>query len=285
MKKSLQKKFVFLLFVVSSVSATVYCILNSGLSSTHGNIFLLFTYTLPFTAVYLHAAYMLGPKRSLLFLLLASSVGLIFEIIGVNFGTALNTAYSYDMPGPSLFGVPLIIPLFWFVFIYTAYGLVNTALVKNDGKIPSCKNCNKKILYILVLFDALLVTLIDLVMDPVMVKWGQWTWQGNGFYFNIPTENFIGWFLVALIVSGIYRYFEYLYPYNRYAEKSRLNYVPVIGYVMIVSTFAYFSFKLYITSLGLITIFLYLPLLYLIFSTLGKNPKLLFSKQHIFKSK
>jgi len=130
--------------VVSSVSATVYCILNSGLSSTHGNIFLLFTYTLPFTAVYLHAAYMLGPKRSLLFLLLASSVGLIFEIIGVNFGTALNTAYSYDMPGPSLFGVPLIIPLFWFVFIYTAYGLVNTALVKNDGKIPSCKNCNKK---------------------------------------------------------------------------------------------------------------------------------------------
>lgn len=41
----------------------------------------------------------------------------------------------------------------------------------------------------------------DLVLDPVAAVRGFWVWEESGWYQGIPTQNFVGWFAVAALLS------------------------------------------------------------------------------------
>jgi lycopene beta-cyclase len=53
------------------------------------------------------------------------------------------------------------------------------------------------------LLVALGFTAWDLFLDPQMVGWGFWVWEGTGAYFGIPLVNFLGWFLVSGLITWI----------------------------------------------------------------------------------
>lgn len=267
--KFLNEKLIWGLFFISALFAVVSNLSGAGLGSTENGLILLFAFVLPFLAVYAHAFYALGGGRSLFFLILSASIGLIFEIVGVNFGTAFGNSYSYAMSGPDIAGVPLIIPLFWFVFIYTAYGSVNALIKIKGGGIPAAPMDKIKSLVFLVLSEAALVTIIDLIMDPVMVSRGEWTWGGGGPYFNIPTENFLGWFLISLLVTGIYRTFEYYYPGGGRKNEGSVIYIPLFGLTTIYISFILYAFMIPLWSLGLLSVFLYLPLVFFLLNAVG----------------
>ncbi|OGF35573.1 hypothetical protein A2303_01010 [Candidatus Falkowbacteria bacterium RIFOXYB2_FULL_47_14] len=271
--KLLNQKLIWGLFIISVGFTVIGNAFDAGLGSVAGKPLLLLNYVLPFLAVYAHALYVLGTGRSLFFLGLSFFTGLSFEMIGVNFGTAFGSFYSYAMPGPSLAGVPLVIPLFWFVFIYTVYGSVNAFIRIKGGTLPVRGTGGFGFLSALVLLDAFLVTAIDLVMEPVMVGWEKWTWTGTGPYFGIPTENFLGWFLVALIVSGIYRAFEYYKPGNEPDRTDRATYIPLMGLISIYASFTLYAFMVPIFSLGLISAFVYLPLIFFLLNAAGNALK------------
>ena len=74
---------------------------------------------------------------------------------------------------------------------------------------------------------------IDLVMDPVSIRSGAWTWVHGGPYFGVPIGNFVGWFFVTIVATGVFRLFEYYSPRKAPTIASSIALIPVLGYLLI----------------------------------------------------
>lgn len=183
---------------------------------------------IPVALLVVHSIITLSKFRSALFILLASSVGTIMEYIGLRDGTFFGGHYIYK-PQLTLFTVPVSVIFYWTVFIYTGYCLTNAFLYWLKIQKPNIKNKNIFLLILTILLDGYFVTAIDLFMDPIAVKSGSWKWIEGGSYFNIPIGNFIGWFIVTIIVVSVFRTFEYFFPQKETFNKS-IFIIPVLGY-------------------------------------------------------
>src|SRR5208283_1006591 len=78
------------------------------------------------TLLTLHSMWTLGLYRGLSLVAISFIIGLLSEVVGVRYGTVFGGRYMYN-PGiyPQVFGVPLLVPLIWAGFIYTAYSAVS----------------------------------------------------------------------------------------------------------------------------------------------------------------
>ncbi len=180
---------------------------------------------LPVILLMMHCVYSLFLKRGLALIFFICSCGLIAEIIGLKTGLLFGSHYRYNpdsllmfsrLPlfGQGMFfcGVPLLVVFYWAVFIYAGYSISNSFLFwQGQGK-PSHQAKNTALLVKLILLDAFIVLALDLVMDPVLVNAGNWAWHKPGAYFGVPAGNFLGWFAVAIVLSGAFRIFEYNFP-------------------------------------------------------------------------
>ena len=127
--------------------------------------------------------------RFLQFLLFSFIIGMLVELIGVHTGYLFG-AYHYDNNlGIKFFKVPLVIGLNWGLLTAVTASLANRFFVNEKVKIIS---------------GALLMTLFDVLMEPVAVKSGFWTWTKG----EIPLYNFICWFLVSILLQGIFFKFK-----------------------------------------------------------------------------
>lgn len=183
---------------------------------------------IPVALLVVHSVITLSKFGSALFVLLASSIGTIMEYIGLRDGTFFGGHYIYK-PQLTLFTVPVSVIFYWAVFIYTGYCLTNAFLYWLKIQKPNLKNKNIFLLILAILLDGYFVTAIDLFMDPIAVKSGSWKWIEGGPYFGIPIGNFIGWFIVTIMVVSIFRIFEYFFPKKEMFNKS-IFIIPVLGY-------------------------------------------------------
>ena len=201
--------------------------LNLGISQ---NILTFLVLLFPILCILLHSFWSLTMPRAIMFLLLASLTGLFSEIWGLSSGVIFGGHYVYQQSAYMLFHVPYIVPIYWAVFIYTSYCVTNSFLFWNNKDKPNSKAKNLFLLIpLLVIFDGLFTVIIDLIMDPIQVHSGTWAWLDKGPYFGIPIGNFIGWFIVAVLTTGIYRTYEYFYPKTTDISKTTFM-IPVIGY-------------------------------------------------------
>ncbi len=44
----------------------------------------------------------------------------------------------------------------------------------------------------------------DCVLDPGATALSAWTWEGGGSFFHVPWRNFVGWWLVGLVVYATF---------------------------------------------------------------------------------
>jgi uncharacterized membrane protein len=204
---------------------------------------------LPVAILFLHSTLTLGKVRGLFFVFLASIIGLIFEFWGLKTGTVFGGEYIYQSVGPSVLGVPLSVICFWSVFIYLGYSISNSFLYWLNKSKPSLKNKNLLTLLGLILLDGFLVVAIDLFMDPLQVQMGSWVWPAGGAYFGVPIGNFLGWFEVTILVTGIYRVLEYLYPNDNPKLNKRIFLISVLSYL---ATWLAFAVKAIEIDLGLL---------------------------------
>jgi uncharacterized membrane protein len=198
---------------------------------------------------FLHACWFLGLSRSLLFLFLSAGIGALAEYLSLDHGTVFGGTYSYQGGyfGPEWHGLPIFIPLYWFVYIYTAYLISSSLFLFRNKEVPSLRNGRWYIVPLLILLDGLIVLAIDVILDPVMVKAGWWTWTDGGPYFDIPIGNFIGWFFVAAATTSIFRVLEFFYP-----QKERgLNIHTLLP--------GYFSYAALFLTLGMYAVQLGIP--------------------------
>ena len=86
-----------------------------------------------------------------------------------------------------MYGVPRVIGVNWALLIVSSASLVNTI---------------KTTLFVRSVLAALLMTLLDVLIEPVAIESDFWHWT-NG---SIPLYNYISWFFVALPI--IYAYFK-----------------------------------------------------------------------------
>jgi len=215
-------------------------------------------FALPGILLIFHSILVLSPKRALLFVLLAAGTGSIMEYIGLRDGVFFGGHYVYASQ-LTLFTVPLEVILYWAVFIYVGYSIVNSFLYWLKQKKPTFKAGNYISLVLAVLLDGLVVVALDFFMDPIAVRQGNWKWLEGGSYFGIPIGNFIGWFVVVIIATGIFRSVEYFFPKKEIQYDKSVFIIPVLEYGLLAVSFCFMAIQFKIHDLAFLGSLLMLP--------------------------
>lgn len=219
-------------------------------------------FCLPIALFAVHMVWLLGLSRGALFMLLSALIGLFFEIIGVRGGTFFGGPYFYDNQnlGPLVLGVPVLVPLFWSIFMYMGYVLTSSSLTWLGLDKPAKDNNNRWLLPLLVLLDGVAVVAIDLFMDPLMVHAGNWTWRSGGLYFGVPIGNFVGWFIVTVLSTGIFRIIEYLFPRHDKKRNDIFMLLPVLGYGGLCMILFLYALRIHLFGLAAVGLSVMMPL-------------------------
>ena len=114
-------------------------------------------------------------------------IGMVSEILGVNYGLIFGDYVYLDNLGVKILGVPVLIGLNW-IILTCITGSLSSLIFKNK--------------YISVLLGAIFMILVDLLMEPVAPLLGFWIFDLP----TVPLQNYIGWFAVGIITHSIYQF-------------------------------------------------------------------------------
>lgn len=120
----------------------------------------------------------------LFFIISTFILGFGFEVIGVQTGAVFGN-YTYgETLGFKWLDVPLTIGLNWVVLIYLTRGVASKITRSPFG---------------IILLSSALMVLLDLLIEPVAIKFDFWRWE-DGY---IPLKNYLGWFALSCLIQGI----------------------------------------------------------------------------------
>jgi putative membrane protein len=141
----------------------------------------------PFTlllngSVTLYFSFQKGNTKLIVWGIIVYIITFSLEVIGVKTGYIFGTYYYGDVLGLKLFHVPMIIGFNWVVIILGAIGIASRI---------------HKSAFQIALLTGTFAVLFDLMLEPVAIKLGYWTWD-NGF---IPLQNYYAWFGIAFFAS------------------------------------------------------------------------------------
>lgn len=123
----------------------------------------------------------LGPRRAAASVLAVSAFAYAVESLGVATGFPYGPFFYGEALGPKLLGlVPYLLPV---TYVPLVVGAVAAASRWTTRPVPR------------VLLSAVLLVLIDGVLDPGATALGFWTWTEGGPYYGVPLTNFAGWLL------------------------------------------------------------------------------------------
>jgi uncharacterized membrane protein len=94
--------------------------------------------------------------------------------------------------------IPWAVPILWFVMIVNAYVIASVLFTRKIGERIDSQT-------LIVAVTALVVTLMDLNLEPVAVNVKQfWFWlERDWAYYGIPRINFFGWLCISLLLSAL----------------------------------------------------------------------------------
>ena len=133
----------------------------------------------------------LGPWKSVGFLLAASLIGAGSELLGTNTGIPFAPYEYTDRLGPKIAGdVPYFIPTSWYALAVLCYDLAGRLRLGVAGRAVAM---------------AVLMIVWDVALDPAMNQGGGtfvfWEYPGGGPYFGMPWVNWYGWFVTSLMIA------------------------------------------------------------------------------------
>ena len=139
----------------------------------------------------------------IIFLLVTIVIGIFIEIVGTKTGILFGNYKYGNVLGPSIYNVPFVIGLNWFVVIYCCGISMQAILNAMINKISAVAETSKPLLKtISVLVDgATLAVMFDWLMEPVAIKLGYWNWVGDG---SIPVFNYACWFAISLLLLFLF---------------------------------------------------------------------------------
>ena len=158
-----------------------------GITSDQSEFFLSTTpFVLSLTLLLLLINHDLSDNKSKIGLTLIFFLGLIVEILGVNYGFFFGE-YSYGANfGPKIYEVPYLIGFNW-VLLIIATGSLSDKLIKG-------KEIYK------ILFASSLMVLIDLLMELSAPKLDYWEFVIS----PVPFSNYLWWFIFSICFQYIF---------------------------------------------------------------------------------
>ena len=108
------------------------------------------------------------------------------ETLGVKTGFPFSEYIYAEAFGPTVFGVPVTIGAAWLAVIGASFAVARLF------------SFSRRTLWLV----PFLAVWLDMAIDPVAanVK-GYWLWANDGLYYDIPTQNFVGWFGLSLVFA------------------------------------------------------------------------------------
>jgi putative membrane protein len=113
-------------------------------------------------------------------------IGIIAEILGVNFGIIFGEYQYLDNLGIKIFGVPIIIGVQWILLTFITGSF--SAYIFKKSKIKA------------VFLGAILMVLLDMLIEPVAPDMGFWVFNS----LKAPVQNYIAWFVIGIIVQILF---------------------------------------------------------------------------------
>lgn len=139
-----------------------------------------------------HAGLSRGTRTAVGVLVLVTATAVAFEAVG------LATAFPYgeytysDALGPTLLGVPFLVPLAWLMMAWPSWLLADRLTRRRPARIAVATG----------VFAAW-----DVVLDPQMVQAGYWTWAhpepGLPGIDTVPLTNAAGWLLAGAVLMTL----------------------------------------------------------------------------------
>ena len=145
-----------------------------------------------------HAALSRGARTAAGLLLLVAVAAIAFESIGLATGFPYGSYEYSDVLGPTLLGVPFLVPLAWLMMAWPSWVLADRLArpVRPERRRPA------RIAWAAGIFAAW-----DVVLDPQMVQAGYWTWAhpdpGLPGIDTVPLTNLAGWLFAGLVLMAL----------------------------------------------------------------------------------
>lgn len=179
------------LFHLSGLAGLLYIDKNLFASLTPLNLFI------SFTLLFVNQKKIM--KNELRIMLSIFLIGMIAEILGVNYGLIFGK-YDYgENLGLKLMGVPLLIGLNWVVLTFIC-GSISNYLFKNK--------------YFSIIVGIILMLIIDITLEPIAPILDYWEFSGS----IAPIQNYIGWIFTSLFTLSIYEFYysdkEFIFSIN-----------------------------------------------------------------------
>ena len=128
-------------------------------------------------------------QREILSVFTIFLIGMICEILGVNYGYIFGDYVYLDNLGTKVFGVPILIGINWVILTFIT-GSISSYIFKKNLKFS-------------ILTGAIFMILLDLIIEPVAPLLGFWIFDLP----SVPLQNYVGWFLIGLATQFIYQKF------------------------------------------------------------------------------
>jgi len=182
----------------------------------------LFLHIVPFHLLLMLAVIVLNHKsidtRFIFFFAAICISGFSAEWIGIHTQLLFGYYYYGSTLGFKLSGVPLIIGCNWFMLIYSVGVLLQCSRLKN--------------FLLRAVIGALLLVLLDLLIEPVAIYFDYWDWSNSA----IPLKNYSCWFGVSFLMLLLFEAF-------RFKQQS------IVAIVFLLSQFVFFGLLNLITIL------------------------------------
>lgn len=141
-----------------------------------------------------HATATRGARTALVLVLVTTLGGLAVEALGVATGFPFGSYEYGDALGPTVVGVPLVIPLAWTWMAWPAWLAAGYLTARPAARVA---------------LAGFGLATWDLFLDPQMVREEYWRWTDQDAtalpgVAEIPLSNYLGWLAVAVVMMGLF---------------------------------------------------------------------------------
>jgi putative membrane protein len=145
-----------------------------------------------------HAGLSHGPRTGAGVLLTVAVIAVAFEAVGLATGFPYGRYTYADTLGPTLLGVPFLVPLAWLMMAWPSWVLAaRLARPVRPGRRRAVR----------IAIAAAVFAAWDVVLDPQMVQAGYWTWAdptpGLPGIDTVPLTNLAGWLLAGAVLMPL----------------------------------------------------------------------------------